>query len=76
MTEAEPDTVQPAGPLDEAAPTAEPTGEAAQDWTRADCLAAWRHNGELCNNSPPNVRMACFAAVAALLTACLAGAQG
>jgi hypothetical protein len=54
----------------------EPIGEAAQRWTRADCYTAWKHNGMLCNSSPPNLRLACYAAVAGILTACLAGAQG
>jgi hypothetical protein len=67
---------QPAEPPDQADAASEPTGEAAQEWTRADCLASWQHNGNVCNSSPPNVRVACFAAVAAMLTACLAAAQG
>lgn len=54
----------------------EPIGEAEQEWTRTDCYAAWQHNGNVCNSSPPNLRLGCYAAVAALLTACLAAAQG
>ena len=62
--------------LDRADAASEPIEEAAQDWTRADCISAWKHNGKLCNSSPPNARAACFAAVAAMLAGCLAGAQG
>ena len=67
---------QPVEPLDQADATSEPTGEAAQAWTRADCIAMWQQNGNLCNSSPPHARVACFAAVATMMTACLAAAQG
>jgi hypothetical protein len=50
--------------------------EAEQDWTRADCYTAWRHNMHGCNSSPPNLRPACWAAASAPLTACLAASQG
>ena len=69
-------TLHSAEALDRADAASEPTGEAALDWTRADCIAAWQHNGDLCNSSPPNVRPACFAAAATMLAACLAAAQG
>lgn len=56
--------------------TIEPTEEAQEPWTRADCIRAWRHNLEQCEGSPPNLRPACWAAAHALLAACLAAAQG
>jgi hypothetical protein len=54
----------------------EPIGQAEQKWTKADCYTAWQHNGRLCDSSPPNLRLACYAAVAAVLTGCLAAADG
>ncbi len=56
--------------------TTERVGEAAQDWTKADCYAMWRHNSELCNSAPPDLRAECFAACAVMLGACLAAAEG
>ena len=50
-------------------------GEAEQEWTRADCYAAWKYNVVRCNVAPPNLRAACWAAASALLGACLAKAE-
>jgi hypothetical protein len=55
---------------------AEDTGEAAQDVTRAECIARWQYNLRLCDSSPPNLRPECWAACAALLAGCLALSPG
>ena len=58
-------------------PTAtEPVGEAAQNWTKADCYSMWQHNLQLCNSAPPNLRPECFAACAVMLGGCLAASEG
>jgi hypothetical protein len=53
----------------------EQTGEAEQEWTKADCYSAWKYNMNGCNTSPPNLRPACWAAASGLLAVCLAAAQ-
>lgn len=53
----------------------EPIGQAEQKWTKADCYTSWKSNMLLCNTSPLNLRPQCFAAVYALLGACLAAAD-
>lgn len=53
----------------------EPIGQAEQKWTKADCYTAWKSNMLLCNASPPNLKPECWAAVSALLGACLAAAD-
>ncbi len=65
----------PADVLSEPAEPPERTGEVEQPWTGADCYAAWKHNMELCNGSPPNLRPECWAAASALLAVCLAAAE-
>lgn len=67
-------------PIGEPEPTSanndpEPIGQAEQKWTKADCYTAWKSNVALCNASPPNLRPECWAAVSALLGACLAAAE-
>jgi hypothetical protein len=68
------------GEAQEAAGTAgqatERVGEAAQDVTRAECIARWQYNLQLCNSSPPDLRPECWAACAGLLAGCLALSQG
>ena len=72
----------PAAELDDAqgSPGAElatePVEAAAQDWTKADCYAMWKHNLQLCNSAPPNARPECIAACYVMLGACLAAAEG
>jgi hypothetical protein len=72
--------VEPRGSVSQAPSTAEeatePVGVAVENVTRADCIESWRHNLDLCNTSPPNLRPACFAACSAFLAGCLAVAQG
>jgi hypothetical protein len=69
------ENVEPSAPIVTEV-TSERVGEAAQDVTRADCIASWQHNLQLCDSSPPNLRPECWAACAALLAGCLAVAQG
>jgi len=69
-------TTRPAEPLDQTEAASEPTEEAAQGWTAADCRTAWKHNLQVCNSAPPNLRPECWAACAVFLAGCLAAAQG
>jgi hypothetical protein len=55
---------------------AEPTGEAQEPYTRAECYTAWKFNMAECNKIPvPEVRYACWMARSAMLAACLKGAD-
>ena len=53
----------------------EDVAEAESPWTRADCMAGYRHNIEYCN-ALPGARERYFAGCAAMLAVCLAGARG
>jgi hypothetical protein len=54
---------------------AEDVAEAESQWTRADCMASYKINVEICNRLP-SARERCFAGAYAMLRVCLAGARG